>query len=99
MGLHDKIMPPCVTCGDEFIFTVGEQLYHKDKGYPEPKRCFVCRRKLRAKKRKAIKQMEKRLKTAENVEIKLVDANGEKRLPLMKSRNMTTVSIAKNKTK
>ena len=38
----------CKDCGKEFIFTVGEQEFFKDKGYEhEPKRCISCRRKRR----------------------------------------------------
>jgi hypothetical protein len=33
----------CVECGQEFIFTFGEQTYFKQKGLAEPKRCKKCR--------------------------------------------------------
>ena len=40
----------CVDCGNEFIFTEGEQEFYKEKGFEnEPKRCPDCRR---AKKHK-----------------------------------------------
>ena len=42
----------CKDCGKEFIFTVGEQEFFKDKGYDhEPKRCIECRRKRRQAKK------------------------------------------------
>ena len=36
----------CVECGQDFIFTAGEQLFFADKGLRnEPKRCKVCKAK------------------------------------------------------
>lgn len=94
MELQDKVLP-CVDCGDKFVFRKEEQIYFIDRGYPEPKRCFDCRRKKRKRKRKAIKKMMNSLKTAENVDIKLVNAGSDEKLPLMKSRSMTTRSIVR----
>lgn len=35
----------CKDCGKEFIFTVGEQEFYKEKGFEnEPVRCPECRR-------------------------------------------------------
>lgn len=33
----------CKDCGKEFIFTVGEQEFYKEKGFYEPVRCKECR--------------------------------------------------------
>jgi hypothetical protein len=33
----------CADCGEDFIFTVGEQVFFWDKGLSEPKRCKQCR--------------------------------------------------------
>jgi CxxC-x17-CxxC domain-containing protein len=34
----------CVDCGDQFIWTVGEQVFFHDKGLKnEPKRCKACK--------------------------------------------------------
>lgn len=34
----------CVECGNEFVFTAGEQAFYKEKGYQnKPKRCRNCR--------------------------------------------------------
>ena len=33
----------CADCGQEFIFTEGEQRYFWSKGLAEPKRCKPCR--------------------------------------------------------
>ena len=42
--LKDKTIV-CVDCGKEFIFTVNEQEFYKEKGFDnEPKRCPDCRR-------------------------------------------------------
>ncbi len=39
----------CVDCGKEFVFTVGEQEFYKEKGFEnEPKRCLDCRRAKKA---------------------------------------------------
>ncbi|MVX66301.1 cytochrome C551 [Clostridium chromiireducens] len=35
----------CRDCGNEFIFTVGEQEFYQEKGFTnEPTRCIACRR-------------------------------------------------------
>ncbi|MBE6062673.1 MAG: cytochrome C551 [Clostridium butyricum] len=35
----------CKDCGEEFIFTVGEQEFYKEKGFTnEPVRCKSCRK-------------------------------------------------------
>lgn len=34
----------CVDCGNEFVFTAGEQEFYASKGYTnKPKRCKACR--------------------------------------------------------
>jgi len=33
----------CADCGQDFIFTEGEQRYFWSKGLAEPKRCKSCR--------------------------------------------------------
>ncbi|MCT4592855.1 MAG: zinc-ribbon domain-containing protein [Anaeromicrobium sp.] len=34
----------CKDCGEEFVFTAGEQEFYKEKGFDnEPKRCKPCR--------------------------------------------------------
>ena len=36
----------CVECGNEFVFTAGEQAFYAEKGYTnKPKRCKSCRDK------------------------------------------------------
>ncbi len=43
--MEDKTLV-CVDCGQEFIFTVGEQEFYKEKQLAsEPKRCKACRDK------------------------------------------------------
>ena len=35
----------CRDCGSEFVFSVGEQEFYKEKGFDnEPTRCLACRR-------------------------------------------------------
>ncbi|GAA0746929.1 zinc-ribbon domain-containing protein [Clostridium oceanicum] len=34
----------CQDCGNEFVFTEGEQEFYNEKGFQEPKRCTECRR-------------------------------------------------------
>ncbi len=35
----------CRDCGSEFVFSVGEQEFYKEKGFDnEPTRCAACRR-------------------------------------------------------
>lgn len=51
MNMEDKKIV-CKDCGKEFVFTVGEQDFYKDKGLDnEPKRCLECRRARRQAKR------------------------------------------------
>lgn len=43
----------CSDCGKEFLFTVGEQEYYKQKGLlNQPKRCPECRRAKKARMNK-----------------------------------------------
>ena len=42
----------CKDCKKEFVFTVGEQEFYKEKGFTnEPVRCKECRDKRKAEKR------------------------------------------------
>ena len=42
--MSDKIIV-CRDCGSEFVFSVGEQEFYKEKGFEnEPVRCPSCRR-------------------------------------------------------
>ncbi len=39
----------CVDCGQDFVFTAGEQAFYQEKGFTnEPKRCKACREKKKA---------------------------------------------------
>jgi CxxC-x17-CxxC domain-containing protein len=45
MEYHDKVLK-CSECGQEFVFTAGEQMFFADKGFKnEPKRCKDCKAK------------------------------------------------------
>ena len=41
----DKVLK-CRDCGEEFLFTAGEQAFYKERGFQhEPTRCRACRDK------------------------------------------------------
>ena len=41
----------CKDCGKEFVFTVGEQEFYKEKGFEnDPVRCPACRKARKAQK-------------------------------------------------
>ena len=45
MEFVDKVLK-CADCGNEFVFTAGEQLFFHDKQFKnEPKRCKNCKSK------------------------------------------------------
>ena len=45
MEFQDRILK-CVDCGDDFVFTAGEQMFFHDKQFKnEPKRCKTCKTK------------------------------------------------------
>ncbi|MEK6407409.1 MAG: zinc-ribbon domain containing protein [Acidobacteriota bacterium] len=42
---QDKVLR-CIDCGEEFVFSAGEQLFFADKGLRnDPKRCKACKLK------------------------------------------------------
>ncbi|MEG2337977.1 MAG: zinc-ribbon domain-containing protein [Clostridium sp.] len=46
--MTDKTLK-CRDCGCDFVFTVGEQEFYKEKGFDnEPTRCIECRRAKKA---------------------------------------------------
>jgi DNA-directed RNA polymerase subunit RPC12/RpoP len=48
--MKDKTIT-CKDCGKEFVFTVAEQEFYKEKGFTnEPVRCPDCRKKRKAEK-------------------------------------------------
>jgi CxxC-x17-CxxC domain-containing protein len=45
MEFQDRSLK-CVDCGQDFVFTAGEQLFFSDKQFKnEPKRCKACKAK------------------------------------------------------
>ncbi len=45
MEYRDKTLK-CMDCGNDFVFTAGEQIFYADKGFKnEPKRCKNCKAK------------------------------------------------------
>jgi len=49
MEYNDKTIV-CKDCGQEFVFTAGEQEFYAEKGFHEPVRCKECREKHKAMK-------------------------------------------------
>lgn len=50
---EDKTLT-CKDCGQEFVFTAGEQEFYAEKGFVnEPQRCKECRDKRKAENRPA----------------------------------------------
>ena len=50
MSFVDKTMT-CRDCGEDFVFTVGEQEFYAEKGFTnEPTRCPACRRANKARR-------------------------------------------------
>lgn len=47
MEYQDKYIR-CLGCGDEFLFSAGEQRFFSDKLLKPPRRCKECRVKRRA---------------------------------------------------
>lgn len=47
--MEDKTIV-CEQCGQEFVFTAGEQEFYTEKGFHEPKKCKACRDAFKAKK-------------------------------------------------
>lgn len=42
---EDKVLK-CKDCGEEFVFTAGEQEFYAEKGFAsEPQRCISCRKR------------------------------------------------------
>jgi len=45
MTFSDRVLT-CIHCGDEFVFSAGEQAFFQDKKFThEPKRCRKCKAK------------------------------------------------------
>ena len=40
----------CRDCGQEFIFTAGEQAFYQERGFSEPQRCPACRQARKAQR-------------------------------------------------
>lgn len=41
----------CRDCGQEFVFTAGEQAFYQERGFSEPKRCPTCRNARKSQQR------------------------------------------------
>jgi hypothetical protein len=47
MGFVDKKLK-CDDCFEEFTYSAGEQKFFFEKGFSEPKRCKLCRAKMKS---------------------------------------------------
>lgn len=47
---QDKTMV-CQDCGQEFVWTAGEQEFYAGKNLPKPKYCLICRGKYEAQQK------------------------------------------------
>lgn len=43
---EDKVIN-CCDCKEDFDFTAGEQVFFKERGFKDPKRCKSCKAKKR----------------------------------------------------
>lgn len=54
--IFEDITLRCVECGEEFVFTAGEQSFYADKGLlNEPRRCPTCRELRRQKREQGVR--------------------------------------------
>ena len=51
MRYEDKNIQ-CKDCGQEFVFTAGEQEFYAERNFSEPSRCKDCRNARKAEKDK-----------------------------------------------
>lgn len=43
MERKEAVRIKCQDCGEDFIFTVNDQIFYEEKGFLPPKRCKNCR--------------------------------------------------------
>jgi CxxC-x17-CxxC domain-containing protein len=48
-GMSDRTLT-CRDCGQEFVFTAGEQAFYQERGFSEPQRCPSCRQARKAQR-------------------------------------------------
>lgn len=41
--MSGDLLLTCSDCGQEFVFTAGEQQFYQERGYSSPRRCKPCR--------------------------------------------------------
>lgn len=49
VGIMDRTLT-CRDCGQEFVFTAGEQAFYQERGFSEPQRCSGCRQARKAQR-------------------------------------------------
>jgi len=63
----------CEGCGNDFVFSVGEQKFFLQKAFAEPRRCPDCRKGRKKDRRKKRRQLLKTLETREAVNVSVED--------------------------
>ncbi len=57
MSFEDKVLK-CKECGEDFVFTAGEQEFYAEKGFQnEPQRCKTCRDNRKASRNARTREM------------------------------------------
>ncbi|MGI8484937.1 MAG: zinc-ribbon domain containing protein [Thermomicrobiales bacterium] len=49
MGMSERTLT-CRDCGQEFVFTTGEQEFYQQRGFSDPQRCPTCRQSRKAQR-------------------------------------------------
>jgi len=63
MDFQDRSLK-CVECGNEFVFTAGEQIFYRDMGLThDPKRCRSCKAQKKSNFNSAPVQRTNRIET------------------------------------
>ena len=47
----NDVVIDCEDCGQEFVWTTGEQEFYEEKGLDKPRYCLICRGKYQARMR------------------------------------------------
>lgn len=57
--LHMDLTIICESCGQEFVFTEGEQEYYRQRELDDPKLCMICRARKQAEERDRLRFINK----------------------------------------
>ena len=83
MALQDKTLV-CRDCGEEFVFTAGEQGFYLEKGLlNDPQRCPACRASRRRERADSQRQMTTVVTTSQTLANLSLDELGERLASLL----------------